>query len=86
MLRIILIPLARLYLCACEVDQPEPEKPVGPKEIKKESAKPTSPKPVYKYSVNETSQQDPQKDFHSIEKPLIKGEKIHPQVSEDILK
>ena len=85
MLRIILIPLALLSLCACEVDQPEPEKPVGPKEIKKESAKPTSPKPLYKYSVNETSQQDPQKDFYSIEKPLIKGEKIHPQVSEDIL-
>ena len=83
--RFFLIPSVLLSLCACEVDQPEPEKPVGPKEIKKESAKPTSPKPVYKYSVNETSQQDPQKNFYSIEKPLIKGERIHPQVSEDIL-
>ncbi len=85
MLRIILIPLALLSLCACEVDQPKPEKPVDPKEIKKESAKPTSPKPVYNYSVDETNQQDHEKDFYSIEKPLIKGEKIHPQVNEDIL-
>ena len=85
MLRIILIPLALLSLCACEVDQPKPEKPQEPKEIKEESAKPLRPKPVYKYSVNETSQQDPQKNFYSIEKPLIKGERIHPQVSEDIL-
>lgn len=83
--RFFLIPSVLLSLCACELDQPEPEKPEEPKEIKEESAKLTSPKPVHKYSVNETSQQDPQKDFHSIEKPLIRGEKIHPQVSEDIL-
>ena len=85
MFRFFLILLVLLSLCACELDQPEQEKPVEPIEIKEESAKLTSPKPVYKYSVNETSQQDPQKDFHSIEKPLIRGEKIHPQVSEDIL-
>ena len=78
--RFFLIPSVLLSLCACELAQPEPEKPEEPKEIKEESAK-----PVHKYSVNETSQQDPQKDFHSIEKPLIRGEEIHPQVSEDIL-
>ena len=83
--RFFSIPLVLLSLCACEVDHPEPEKPVETKEFKKDNAKPTSPKSVYKYSVNETSQQDPEKDFYSIEKPLIKGEKIHPQVSEDIL-
>lgn len=83
--RFFLISLVLLSLCACEVDQSKPEKPVEPKEIKKESKKPTIPKPVYKYSVDETSQQDPQKDFHSIKKPLIKGEKIHPQASEDFL-
>ena len=83
--RFFSIPLVLLSLCACEVDQPETEKSFETKEFKKDSAKPTSPKSVYKYSVNETSQQDPEKDFYSIEKPLIKGEKIHPQVGENIL-
>ena len=83
--RVFFISIVLLSLFGCEVDQPEPEKPVESKEIRKDSTKPTSPKPVYKYSVYETSQQDSEKDFYSIQKPLIKGEKIHPQVDENIL-
>ena len=85
MLRFFFTPLILLSLYACGVDESIPEKPLEHKQIEKESERPTSPKPVYKYSVDQTSQQDPEKNFHSIEKPLIQGEKIHPQVSEDIL-
>ena len=83
--RVFFISIVLLSLFGCELDQPVPEKPPESKEIKNEVKEPTSSKSVYKYSVNETSQQDPEKDFYSIEKPLIKGEKIHPQASEDLL-
>ncbi len=85
MFRFFLFPSVLLSLCACDVNQDKPKEPVGRKEIGQESEKTTKPKPVYNYPVDETKKQDPQKDFHSIEKPLIKGERIHPQASEDLL-
>ena len=85
MFRFFLFPSVLLSLCACDVNQDKPKEPVDSKEIEQGIEKPTRPKPVYNYPVDETNKQDPQKDFHSIEKPLIKGEKIHPQASEDLL-
>mgnify|MGYP001208895297 CR=1 FL=1 len=85
MLRFFLFPFVLLSLCACDVNQDKPKEPVNRKENEQESEKPTWPKPVYTYPVDETNKQNPKKDFYSIEKPLIKGEKIHPQASEDLL-
>ena len=85
MFRFVLFPSVLLSLCACDVNLDKPKEPVERKEIGLESERPTRPKPIYNYPVDETDKQDPQKDFHSVVKPLIKGEKIHPQASEDLL-
>tara|TARA_B100000941_G_C28414088_1_gene505132 strand:+ start:183 stop:443 length:261 start_codon:yes stop_codon:yes gene_type:complete len=85
MIRLFLFPFVFLSLCACDEIQVKPKESVDRKEIEKESEKPTKPKPVYNYPADEINKQNPKKDFHSIEKPLIKGEKIHPQASEDLL-
>ena len=84
--RFFLITMVLLSLSGCEIDESKPEKSTEPNEIEKVSTKPPSPKTYYNFSVDKPSQQDPQKNFHSINKPLIRGEKIYPQASEDLLK